>query len=373
MDDSAEADYYERLGVKRSATKKEIKSAYRKLARKFHPDVNKEPGAEQKFKDISNAYEVLSDEEKKQIYDRYGEAGLKGSPFGGGAGGMGDFSNPFDIFESFFGMGGGMGGMGGMGGNPGAARDRPQQGEDIVVRVRLSFLEAVFGCEQEVATSRRETCGSCGGDGIEEGTRPQVCSACGGAGQVISAVRTPIGTFQQSVPCNTCGGTGRIFTPCSTCTGSGRVVKNKTLSVRFPAGVDNGSRLRVRGEGNSGRNGGRTGDLYVEVEVERDAELSRDGENIKSTVTVGCTDAILGTSVKIRTVDGSVELKIPEGTQPGTTLLMSKRGVPRLGNPNLRGDHLVRVNVKIPDKLTPEERMKFEELREISSEQVKVN
>ena len=174
-----------------SATKTEIKSAYRKLARKFHPDVNKEPGAEQKFKDISNAYEVLSDEEKKQIYDRYGEAGLKGSPFGGGAGGMGDFSNPFDIFESFFGMGGGMGGMGGMGRNPGAARDRPQQGEDIVVRVRLSFLEAVFGCEQEVATSRRETCGSCGGDGIEEGTRPQVCSACGGAGQVISVVRSP--------------------------------------------------------------------------------------------------------------------------------------------------------------------------------------
>jgi len=251
-------------------------------------------------------------------------------------------------------------------------RDRPQQGEDIVVRVRLSFLEAVFGCEQEVATSRRETCGSCDGSGIQSGTKPTTCSQCGGAGQVISAVRTPIGTFQQSVPCNACGGSGRTFTPCSSCNGSARVMKNKTLSVRFPAGVDNGSRLRVRGEGNSGRNGGRTGDLYVEVEVERDAELERDGENIKSTVTVGCTDAILGTSVKTRTVDGSVELKIPAGTQPGTTLLMSKRGVPRLGNPNLRGDHLVRVNVKIPNNLTPEEKEKFEEIRELSNQQVKV-
>jgi len=268
-------------------------------------------------------------------------------------------------------MGGGMGGMGGgMGGQQ--ARDRPQQGEDIVVRVRLNFLEAVFGCEQEVATSKRETCKSCDGSAIQPGTKPTVCAQCGGAGQVISAVRTPIGTFQQSVPCNSCGGSGRTFTPCKDCSGSGRKLKNKTLSVRFPAGVDNGSRLRVRGEGNAGRNNGRTGDLYVEVEVERDAELARDGEDIKSTVTVGCTDAILGTAVKIRTVDGSVELKIPAGTQPGTTLLMSKRGVPRLGNPNLRGDHLVKVNVKIPDKLSPEERKKFEEIRDLSTERVKV-
>ena len=223
-----------------------------------------------------------------------------------------------------------------------------------------------------MATSRRETCDGCDGSGVQAGTRPSVCGGCGGAGQVISAVRTPIGTFQQSVPCNSCGGTGRTFTPCKTCTGSGRNAKTKTLSVRFPAGVDNGSRLRVRGEGNAGRNGGRTGDLYVEVEVERDSELMRDGDNIKSNVTVGCTDAILGTAVKLRTVDGSVELKIPAGTQPGTTLLMSKRGVPRLGNPNLRGDHLVKVNVKIPVKLSPEEKKKFEELRELSSEQVKV-
>ncbi|XP_065849100.1 chaperone protein dnaJ A6, chloroplastic-like isoform X2 [Euphorbia lathyris] len=356
----ADADFYSILGVSKNSTKAEIKSAYRKLARSYHPDVNKEPGAEQKFKDISNAYEVLSDDEKRSLYDRYGEAGIKGAGMG-----MGDFSNPFDLFESLFeGMGGGMGGMGGMGGR--ASRNRAVDGQDEYYNLVLTFKEAVFGVEKEIEITRLESCGTCNGSGAKPGTTPSKCSTCGGQGQVVSSARTPLGVFQQVMTCQTCGGTGETYTSCNTCSGDGRVRRTKRISLKVPAGVDSGSRLRVRSEGNSGRRGGSPGDLFVIIEVIPDPVLKRDDTNILYTCKVSYVDAILGTTIKVPTVDGMVDLKIPAGTQPNTTLVMSKKGVPVLNKSNMRGDQLVRVQVEIPKRLSGEERKLVEELADLS-------
>lgn len=362
---TAGTDYYELLGVSKNADSKQLKRAYRQLARKYHPDVNKEPGAEDKFKEISNAYEVLSDDQKKAIYDQYGEAGLKNGMGGGfGGAGMGDFTNPFDLFESFFGGSGGMGGMGGMGGRSSAqARNRPTQGDDERFDLEIDFLEAVFACEKELDVMRLEECDTCSASGVKAGTRPSTCGTCGGQGQVIATVRTPLGNFQQVTTCQACGGTGQISTPCPKCGGDGRVRKSKRISLRVPAGVDSGSRLRVRSEGNAGRKGGPPGDLYVFIAVREDPDLKRfESINISSTVTIPYTKAILGTTVKVRTVDGTVDLKIPTGVQPGATLLMAKRGVPKLGNPNVRGDQYVKVKVTIPNKISNEEKALVEEL-----------
>ncbi|CAL9190554.1 unnamed protein product [Musa hybrid cultivar] len=352
----AAADYYDVLGVSRNASKSEIKT-YRKLARNYHPDVNKEPGAEQKFKEISNAYEVLSDDEKRSLYDKYGEAGLKGAGMG-----MGDFSNPFDLFESLF---EGMGGMGGMGGTR-AARNRPMQGDDESYNLILNFKDAIFGVEKEIEITRLESCGTCDGSGAKPGTQPSKCNTCGGQGQVVSSARTPLGVFQQVMSCTTCDGTGEFSTPCNTCRGDGRVRRTKRISLKVPAGVDSGSRLRVRSEGNAGRRGGPPGDLYVFIEVLSDPVLKRDGTNILYTCKVSYIDAILGTTTKVPTVDGMVDLKIPAGTQPGTTLVMAKKGVPYLGKPNTRGDELVRVQVEIPKSLSTEEKKLIEELANLS-------
>ncbi|KAL4450637.1 hypothetical protein ABPG77_000993 [Micractinium sp. CCAP 211/92] len=370
----AERDFYQILGVSRDADKKTIKSAYRQLARKFHPDVNKEADAEDRFKDISAAYEVLSDDEKRGIYDRFGEQGLKGGFAGagaGGMGGMGDFSNPFDIFETFFGggMGGGMGGFGGMGAGSARARNRPVPGDDQRYDLRLDFTEAVFGCSKEIEVSRLEDCSTCTGSGVKQGTTPTTCSTCKGAGQVVQAVRTPLGMFQQVATCPTCGGTGEQSTPCGTCQGDGRVRGSKRISLRVPPGVDEGSRLRVRGEGDAGRRNGEAGDLYVFISVKPHPELRREGATIHSDVEISYVDAILGTTVKVTTLGTSelsqVDLKIPAGTQPGTTLVMSKRGVPKLGTANARGDHLVHVKVKIPKSISGEEKKLMEQLREL--------
>ncbi|KAG9451477.1 hypothetical protein H6P81_011442 [Aristolochia fimbriata] len=353
----ADSDYYSVLGVSRNASKSEIKSAYRKLARNYHPDVNKEPGAEQKFKEISNAYEVLSDDEKRSLYDKFGEAGLKGA----GMGGMGDFSNPFDLFESLF---DGMGGMGRMGGR--RAANRPIRGEDERYSLVLNFKEAVFGAEKEIEVTRLESCGTCGGSGAKPGTQSTKCNTCGGEGEVISATRTPLGILQQFMTCSSCGGTGEISTPCKTCRGDGRVTKTKRISLKVPAGVDSGSQLRVRSEGNAGRKGGPPGDLFVVIDVLPDPVLKRDGTNILYTCKVSYVDAILGTTTKVPTVDGTVDLKIPAGTQPGTTLVMAKKGVPSLDKRYPRGDQLVRVQVEIPKRISAEERKLIEELASLS-------
>lgn len=354
------------LGVPRSADKKAIKAAYRQKARQYHPDVNKDPGAEDMFKDISAAYEVLSDDEQRRVYDQFGEAGLKGMGGMGGGPGMGDV-NPFDIFEQFF--GGGMGGMGGMGGGGfggagGRVRNRPTQGEVLRYDLKIDFLEAVFGCQKEIDISRLEKCGTCSGSGTKPGTQPTSCSTCGGSGQVIQAVRTPLGMFQQMSTCPACGGQGQISTPCGTCGGDGRVRGSKRISLRVPPGVDEGSRLRVRGEGDAGQRGGPPGDLYVFITVKAHPDgLKRDDTTIHSDIEIPYYDAILGTAVQITTVDGKVDLKIPAGTQPGTTLVMAKRGVPKLGASSTRGDHLVHVKVRIPKKVGEKDRQLIEELK----------
>ncbi|CAN8283885.1 unnamed protein product [Cochlearia groenlandica] len=356
----ADADYYSVLGVSKNATKSEIKSAYRKLARNYHPDVNKDPGAEEKFKEISNAYEVLSDDEKKSLYDRFGEAGVKGA---GGMGGMGDFSNPFDLFESLFEGMGGMGG-GGMGGR--GSRSRAVDGQDEYYTLILNFKEAVFGVEKEIEISRLESCGTCEGSGAKPGTKPSKCTTCGGQGQVVSSARTPLGVFQQVTTCSSCNGTGEISIPCGTCSGDGRVRKTKRISLKVPAGVDSGSRLRVRREGNAGKRGGSPGDLFAVIEVIPDPVLKRDDTNILYTCKISYIDAILGTTLKVPTVDGTVDLKVPAGTQPSTTLVMAKKGVPVLNKSNMRGDQLVRVQVEIPKRLTKEEKKLIEELSDMS-------
>ncbi|XP_042494674.1 chaperone protein dnaJ A7A, chloroplastic-like isoform X2 [Macadamia integrifolia] len=353
----ADSDYYSVLGVSRNASKSEIKSAYRKLARNYHPDVNKESGAEKKFKEISNAYEVLSDDEKRSLYDKYGEAGLKGAGMG-----MGDFSSPFDLFESLFEGMGGMGSMGGMGMGGRGSRRRPVDGDDQIYNLVLNFKEAVFGVEKEIEITRLETCSNCNGSGAKPGTKPTKCSTCGGQGQVVSSARTPLGVFQQVMTCNTCGGTGEMSTACNTCGGDGRVRRTKRISLKVPPGVDLGSRLRVRSEGDAGRRGGAPGDLFVVIEVLPDPVLKRDDTNILYTCKVSYVDAILGTTIKVPTVDGMVDLKIPSGTQPGTTLVMAKKGVPLLNKSNMRGDQLVRVQVEIPKRLSSEERKLMEEL-----------
>ncbi|KAG0596715.1 hypothetical protein M758_UG279100 [Ceratodon purpureus] len=314
----------------------------------------RDPGAEQKFKDISNAYEVLSDDEKRSIYDRFGEAGLKGQ----GAGGPGDFNNPFDLFETFF---GGMGGR-----SSRQTRNRPMQGDDERYDLLLDFKEAVFGIEKDIEVTRFEGCTTCGGSGAKPGTTSTSCKTCGGQGQVMTTAQTPLGDFRQVSTCPACGGSGEISTPCSTCSGDGRVRKSKRISLKVPAGVDAGSRLRVRSEGNTGRKGGPPGDLYVFINVKLDPELKRDGNNIYVSVKVSYVDAILGTTVKVPTVDGTVDLKIPAGTQPGTTLVMAKRGVPLLGKPNMRGDELVKIQVEIPKKLSPDERRLVEQLADMA-------
>ncbi|XP_057429216.1 chaperone protein dnaJ A6, chloroplastic-like [Lotus japonicus] len=351
----ADADFYSTLGVSKNASKSEIKSAYRKLARNYHPDVNKEPGAEQKFKDISNAYEVLSDDEKRSIYDRYGEAGLKGQGMG-----MGDFTSPFDLFETLF-EGMNSGGMGGRGSWNGAV-----DGEDEYYSLLLNFKEAVFGVEKEIEIRRLENCGTCNGTGAKPGTKSSRCSTCGGQGRVVSSTRTPLGIFQQSMTCSSCNGTGETSTPCSTCSGDGRVRRTKRISLKVPAGVDSGSRLRVRNEGNAGRRGGSPGDLFVVLEVIPDPVLKREDNNILYTCKVSYIDAILGTTIKVPTVDGMVDLKIPAGTQPSSTLVMAKKGVPVLNKKNMRGDQLVRVQVEIPKRLSSDEKKLIEELADLS-------
>eukprot|EP00879_Flechtneria_rotunda_P008518 GHRR01008924.1.p1 GENE.GHRR01008924.1~~GHRR01008924.1.p1 ORF type:complete len:437 (+),score=120.35 GHRR01008924.1:258-1568(+) len=335
----AARDYYDVLGVSKNADKKQIKQAYRQKARKYHPDVNKDTGAEETFKAIGEAYEVLSDDNKRAIYDKYGEAGLKGDAFGG-MGGMGGFqsTNPMDLFESFF--GGGFGGFGGMGGG---TAERQRQGENEMYELQIDFLDAIFGCKKELEVTHLTGCTTCSSSGVKQGTNPSNCSMCGGTGQLIQAVRTPLGAFQQVTTCGRCEGLGQSFTPCERCGGDGRTRESKRIQLTVPAGIDKGARLRVKGEGNAGRRGGPPGDLIVFIRVKDHPELRRDGMDIHSDIDISYVDAILGSQVKVTTVDGPVELKIPPGTQPGTTLLMAKRGVPRLGASNVRGNHNVSV------------------------------
>ncbi|XP_010250190.1 PREDICTED: uncharacterized protein LOC104592493 [Nelumbo nucifera] len=361
---TAAADYYSTLGVPRSASSKEIKAAYRKLARQYHPDVNKQPGATEKFKEISNAYEVLSDDKKRALYDQYGEDGLKSS-VGGPAGAY--TTNPFDLFETFFGAS--MGGFSGMDQTGFRTRRRSAnvRGEDIRYDIRLEFSEAIFGAEKEFELSHLETCELCNGTGAKVGSKMRICSTCGGRGQVMRTEQTPFGLFSQVSVCPNCGGSGEVISEyCRKCAGEGRIRIKKDIKVKVPPGVSKGSILRVNGEGDAGPNGGRPGDLYVYLDVEEIPEIQRDGINLYSTVSISYIDAILGVVVKVKTVDGATELQIPSGTQPGDVVVLAKKGAPKLNKPSIRGDHLFTVKVTIPKRISAKERELLEELAFLS-------
>jgi molecular chaperone DnaJ len=359
-------DYYEVLGVARDADKEDIKRAYRRLARKYHPDVNKETGAEERFKEINHAYEVLSEPEIRERYDRFGEAGVSsGAGAGAGYQDFVDLGGFADIFESFFG-GGGFGGA-----TQGRRRDGPVRGEDLRVDLQLDFREAVFGAEKEIRINHLEPCTNCSGSGAKPGTRPQTCSTCGGAGQVRRATRTPFGSFAQVSVCPTCNGSGQMIEDkCDVCSGRGLKQETKKLKITIPAGVDSGLRLRVSGEGDAGLRGGPTGDLYAYLYVNEDAEFQRDGINILTTIQVSYLQAILGTHLQIETVDGPVELHIPPGTQPNTVLTLENRGVPRLGNSVSRGDHLITVQIEIPTRISAEERELLEKAAKLRGDRI---
>ncbi|MGF1498018.1 MAG: molecular chaperone DnaJ [Elainellaceae cyanobacterium] len=357
-------DYYEILGVSRTADKDELKRAYRRLARKYHPDVNKEEGAEERFKEINRAYEVLSEPETRARYDRFGEAGV-GSAAGAGFQDFSDFGGFADIFESFF------SGFSGGTGTQARRRSGPVRGDDLRLDLRLDFRDAVFGGDKEIRISHLETCSTCGGTGAKPGTQPHTCSMCSGSGQVRRATRTPFGSFTQVSVCPNCSGSGQVIEDkCDTCGGSGQKQETKKLKITIPAGVDNGTRLRVSGEGDAGKRGGPPGDLYVYLFVKEDAEFKRDGINILSEIKISYLQAILGCKLQVNTVDGPQEVTIAAGTQPETVLTLENRGVPRLGNPVSRGDHLVTVQIEIPTKISAEERELLEKLAKIHGDRV---
>ncbi len=349
------ADFYQILGVSRDADANTLKSAYRKLARQYHPDVNKDPGAEDKFKEIGKAYEALADPETRARYDQFGEAGIGGAA---GMPDMGDMGGFGDLFETFF---NGFGGQSSQGGR--SQRRGPQQGDDLRYDLNIDFKDAIFGQQREINIPHLETCEVCRGTGAKTGTGPTTCSSCGGSGQVRRATRTPFGNFTQVAECPTCNGSGQIIAdPCTSCGGNGVKQVRKKLRINIPAGVDSGTKLRVSGEGNVGLKGGPPGDLYVFIKVKSDPNLKREGINIYSEISVSYLQAILGDTVDIMTVDGKVNLKIPSGTQPNSTLSLENKGVPRLGNPVARGNHQVLVKVKLPTRITDDERNLLEDL-----------
>ncbi|KAK4362181.1 hypothetical protein RND71_017422 [Anisodus tanguticus] len=360
---TAAADYYSTLGVPKSANSKEIKAAYRRLARQYHPDVNKEPNAPEKFKKIKDAYEVLSDDKKRALYDQYGEAGVKSTV---GAGGGAYTTNPFDLFETFFGPS--MSGFG-MDGSGFGTRRRTTvtKGEDLRYDMTLEFSAAIFGAEKEFELSHLETCEVCTGTGAKVGSKMRICSTCGGRGQVMRTEQTPFGMFSQVSVCPNCGGDGEMISEyCRKCSGEGRIRVKKDIKVKIPPGVSKGSILRVAGEGDAGPRGAPPGDLFVYLDIEEIPEIQRDGINLISTVSVGYLDAILGAAVKVKTVEGMADLQIPPGTQPGDVLVLTRKGAPKLNRPSIRGDHLFTIKVSIPKRISVKERELLEELASLN-------
>ena len=358
-------DYYEVLGVNKGASTEEIKKAYRKAAMKYHPDRN--PGdkeAEAKFKEVGEAYEVLSDDGKRSRYDQFGFAGVDpnygagaggygGGGFGGGFGGFGDFG---DIFSEFFGGGGSA---------RGAARENaPRRGENIMTSLELTFEEAAFGCEKEVATPRIENCSACSGSGSADGVI-ETCSQCRGTGQVRTVQNFMGMQMQSTAPCPACSGRGKIVkNPCSTCKGKGKVRRTNKVKVKIPAGVDAGQSVRVRAEGSVGVNGGPNGDLLVEVYIKRHPIFTRDDRDVLCEVPISFTQAALGAKILVPTLDGKIEYEIPEGTQTGKEFVLREKGIPEVNNPRRRGNHRFTVVVETPTKLTKEQKELLRQLDE---------
>ena len=338
-------DYYEVLGVNKNAGEEEIKKAYRRLAKQYHPDMNKDsPDAEEKFKEVNEAYSVLSDSDKRAKYDAYGHVGVDPS-YGGGAGfgGFSDFGfDVGDVFSSFF------GGFG----SQSARRSGPRRGEDVSARVAISFEEAAFGVKKEVSFNRIENCETCHGAGTADGSAPTTCGKCHGTGQVRVQQRTVLGVMQTVAPCDACNGTGKIIkNPCKTCSGSGRVRRARKFEVSIPAGIDDGQRVVGRGQGNVGVQGGPSGDLIVLVSVRPHAVFDREGVNLYCEVPVTFAEACLGASIRVPTLEGETEFKIPEGTQTGTLFTLKNKGIVRVNTKN-RGDLYFRVVVEIPRNLS---------------------
>jgi molecular chaperone DnaJ len=349
---AAKRDYYDILGVPKNASADDVKSAFRQLARKYHPDVSKEADAEERFKEINEAYAVLSDQEKREAYDRFGHAGVQGS------GGIPtDFSNIdlSDILGDLF-------GFGGFGRSTRRAQNMPRRGADLQKKVDLSFEEAVFGVDKEVEYTHDETCSRCQGRGAEPGTSSSRCSTCQGAGEVRQARQTILGSMVQVATCPACNGAGETITsPCRVCNGRGLERKTRRKVVTVPAGVDSGTQIRLAGEGQPGSNGGPNGSLYLVIDVRPHQYFRRRGDDVQLDLSINIAQATLGAEVEIPTVDGPAMLKIPAATQPGKVLRLRSKGVPHL-RASGRGDQLVVVNVEIPKSLNAEQRKLFEQL-----------
>lgn len=347
-------DYYEILGLDRNASDQELKTAYRKLALKYHPDRN--PGdkeAEDKFKEAAEAYEVLRDSQKRKIYDQYGHQGLEGSGFTGFGGFDDIFSSFGDIFEDFFGFGRGS-----------RPRSGGRRGSDLRYDMNLSFMEAAFGVEKEIEIEKMEVCQGCGGSGSEKGAEPETCPQCRGTGQISHSQ----GFFTVRTTCHSCRGNGQVITnPCSYCGGTGQKQMRKKVSVKIPAGVDTGSRLRLTGEGEAGTRGGAQGDLYVFINVEPHDFFERDGENVFCRIPITFVQAIIGDEFKIPTLNGEKTLVIPKGTQPGTIFRFIGEGIPSLRNRN-RGDQIIQVDVKIPTNITKKQESLLKEFSRLESD-----
>lgn len=356
-------DYYEVMGVPKNATDDEIKKAYRKLAKQYHPDLN--PGdktAEAKFKEVNEAYEVLSDKDKKARYDQFGHAGVDPN-FGGGAGGGSPFAGDIDlgdIFNSFF------GGFGG--GTRSANPNAPRRGSDTEAVVNISFEEAAKGCQKNVSYEKIDSCSDCGGSGAQKGTSAKTCTNCNGTGQVHINQRTPFGVVQTARTCDRCNGTGKVIeTPCKTCGGSGKVRRQKSIEINVPAGIDNEQILNVTSQGNAGSNGGPSGDLHVYVNVRPHPIFERRGNDIWCEMPITFTQATLGAEVVVPTIDGRVSYDVHEGTQPGDVFKLKGKGIPRLGGRG-RGDQFVRVTIEVPKNLSEKQKSILQEFDSVAEE-----
>lgn len=347
-------DYYEVLGVDKSASAEDIKKAYRQLAKKYHPDLN--PGnkeAEEKFKEVNEAYEVLSDSDKKARYDQFGHAGVDpsygGGGYGGGfSGGFGDMGDIGDIFNSFFG--------GGFSSSSRSNPNAPRRGQDISADITINFMDACFGKEVEVALNRMEKCPDCGGTGAAAGTSSETCPDCHGSGQVKVTQRTPFGMISSAKPCTRCGGKGKVINnPCPKCRGNGRISVPKKIKVTVPAGIDDGQTLQVSGQGHAGINGGPSGDLHVNVTVRPDSIFERDGYDIHTDIPITYTQAVLGDEITVPTIDGKVKYTVPEGTQNGTIFRFKGKGVKKI-NRSDRGDQYVHVTIEVPKNLSKKQK-----------------
>jgi molecular chaperone DnaJ len=359
------ADYYERLGVTRDADTDEIKKAYRRLAMDYHPDRNDSADAEERFREVTEAYEILRDPEKRALYDRYGEAGIKRGAGGGGGFGGFDFGDAFEVFMREF---GGMSGLGDLFGGRGRPSRGPRRGSDLRIRLSVSLEEAARGAQRNVKVKLLDECDECGGSGAETGTRPERCATCGGAGQVRQVQRSMLGQFVSVRPCPTCGGAGEtISSPCKRCSGEGRRRVERMIELEIPAGVSTDDYLKLSGKGNAGPSGGPRGDILVLVEVKPDPRFERHGDDLVMNLAVTMSQAALGDEVNVETIiDGSARLTVPAGIQSGQALRLRGKGMPRLRE-NGRGDQIVRVLVWTPTDLSKEERELFEKLRAVES------